>query len=99
MESSFDGLLQLQKLDLRLSYFTRQYGNNVFFHLLRRKWLANVSARAAGERLDHVGLAALGGNHHYRKIFRTLDAGKLLNELDAIHDRHVDVAENEIDWT
>ena len=71
----------------------------MFFHLLRRKWFANVSPRATGEGLNYVRLAAFGGDHYYRNIFRTLNTGKLLYELNTVHDWHVDIAENQIDLT
>src|SRR6185437_4553534 len=96
-ESSFDGYLHLQPRDPRVSYLTSQDGNDVLFHLLGRKRLANVSPRTTRKSLDDMGLAAFGGNHHHRDIFSIFYTGKLLDEFDAIHHRHVDITENQID--
>ena len=71
----------------------------MFFYLLRGKWLADVTPRATGERLDDVRFAAFGGDHYDRNIFCTVNTGKLLYELNAVHNGHVDIAENQIDLT
>src|SRR5947209_19317230 len=84
-ESIRDEDARLPRRGLRVSYLTCQHGNDMFFHLLRRKWLANVPPGATRESLYHVRLAAFGGNHHDRNIFRTLNAGKLFYELNTIH--------------
>ena len=46
-----------------------------------------------------MSLAALGRDHHDWHIFRILDPGELFDEFQSIHDRHVDVAQNQVDDT
>ena len=45
-----------------------------------------------------MAFAAFGGNHHHRNSLRDFHGGELLHEFEAIHDRHVDIAEDEVDF-
>jgi len=40
-----------------------QQGKHMAFHLVRRKWLADVAAGSARDSLHHLRLTAFGGNH------------------------------------
>ena len=68
----------------------------MFLHLLRREGFEDVASGPTGYGLYHVGFTALGGNHDHRNTFRVGHSRKLLDELQAIHYRHVDVTKDEI---
>ena len=72
-------------------------GQDVLFDLLRSERFANVAARARGQSLYHMPFTALGGDHHHRNALGIFYTRQLLDELQTIHDRHVDVAENKVD--
>ena len=44
-----------------------------------------------------MGLTAFGGNHDHRDAFGVGHSGKLFYELEAVHDGHIDIAENQVD--
>jgi len=43
-----------------------------------------------------MGLAALGCDHYNRGSLCILDCGQMLYEFQAVHDRHIDVAKDQI---
>ncbi len=67
------------------------------FYLVRSKGFTNVPTGPARYGLRNMRLAALRGNHDHRNTFRVLSSGKLLDEFQTIHDRHVDVTQDQID--
>jgi len=69
----------------------------MFPNLLRREWLPNVATRARGQGLDDVRLTAFGCNHDHWDVFCVRHARKLLDEFQSVHDRHVDIAKDQID--
>src|SRR5208282_6634388 len=79
------------------SRFFPQQGQDMLFHLIWSEGLANVAASAGRKRCHHVRFAAFSGDHHDRNPFSTFDLGDLADEFQSIHDRHIDVAQNEVD--
>src|SRR5271157_482292 len=68
----------------------------MFLYLLRRKWLADVTASPAGQGLYHMRLAALRCNHDHGHVFRLRHSRKLLDKLQPVHDWHIDVTKNQV---
>src|ERR1700686_5380986 len=79
------------------SWLLPQYWQHMFFHLIGSKGLANVSASASCEGLHHVRLAAFGCDHYDGNAFGALHRRYLTDKFQTIHDRHIDIAEDEVD--
>src|SRR6476646_104642 len=73
-----------------------QQRQDVLLHLVGSKRLADIALRSHRERLHHVRFAAFGRDHDHRHASRILHVFQPLHELQSIHDRHVDVAQNQI---
>ena len=71
----------------------------MFLHLLGGEGLSDVASCPARYGLYHVGFAAFGGNHDHGHTLCVGYSRELLDELQPIHYRHIDVAEYEIDGT
>ncbi len=65
--------------------------------MLGGEGLAEIPFGAGGESFDDAGFAAFGGDHDYRDSFGCGDGGESLEELEAVHDGHVDVAEEDVE--
>lgn len=65
--------------------------------LFRRKGFSQVSFRSCRERFNNPCFATLGSNHHNRDSPCRVDRGEIPEELQAVHHRHVDVAQDHID--
>ena len=68
------------------------------FDLFGGEGLADVALRACGDGAENEWLAAFGGNHDDGDALRKVFFAALLEELEAVHDGHVDVAEDEGEW-
>src|SRR5579863_9177715 len=71
----------------------------MFLHLLRGERLSYVAARTTRQCLHYMSLAPLCRNHDHGYILGVLDSGKLLDELQSVHYRHVDVTKDQVDFT
>ena len=65
--------------------------------ILRGEGLADVASRPAGQGLHYVGFMAFAGNHDHGYALPVGHSRKLIDELQAVHYGHVDVAKNQID--
>src|SRR5450631_423597 len=69
----------------------------MLFDLVRSEWFTDVTLGSKRESLHDVGLASLGRDHDNGNAAKLVNGLNLAYELQAIHDRHIDVAKDEID--
>ena len=70
---------------------------DAFFDLLGSEGFAEIAFGAGGESFDDASFAAFGGDHDYGDAFGCGDGGESFEELEAVHYRHVDVAEDDVE--
>jgi hypothetical protein len=58
---------------------------------------AEITFGTGGEGFDDASLAALGGNHDDGHAFGGVKGGETFQELEAVHDGHIDVAEDDVE--
>ena len=59
--------------------------------------LGEVIVGPQGQRLDHVGALALGGHHDDWQVEQRIDPAQELEHLQAVHARHHDVQQHQVE--
>jgi hypothetical protein len=67
------------------------------FHLVCREWFADVSLRACSDGSENEGFASFGRNHYDGNARGQVFVSAGLEKLQPVHDRHVDVADDQGD--
>src|ERR1700728_1422523 len=78
------------------SLFACQDRKYVLFYLIGGKWFPDIAARSRRKRLHNVPLTTFRCDHYDRNSLRVVYSRKLLHEFQTVHDRHIDVAKNQI---
>jgi hypothetical protein len=78
------------------SQYLQKRGDS-FLDLIRSKRLPDVAFRANGERFHNPGFAAFRGYHYDGSAFAGFNRDELSQKLNAVHRRHIDVGQDEIE--
>lgn len=66
------------------------------FDLVRREGLPDVSVRPQLQRFHHLRFTAFGRHHDHRNLLPTRRRPNLAQQLQPVHVRHIDVAQNQL---
>jgi hypothetical protein len=72
-------------------------GEHPFLNLFGGEGFADVAFGTGGDGAKNQGATALGGDHDDWNVFSEILGLTLLEELDSVHDGHVDVGEDEVE--
>src|SRR6202789_1750021 len=79
------------------SWLAPEHWDDVLFDLIRSEWLPNISFGAQRQGLENALLPTLRGDHDDGNVFGVIHLFQAPDEFQPVHDRHVDVTENQVE--